>query len=217
MQPGETISPQSEAPEQPATSVPTPMPVDPAPKPTPEPQESFYKPEEASAFTPQTADTTKQQVPADVALSWEASEYVEHEKSGGWYALLVVGTVVIAAIIYFLTSGDWFATGVVVIASVLFGIVAARKPRTLRYEIDSRGIAIGDKHYTFAEFKTFSLVTDTALHSVQLLPLKRFMPPLNIYFPPTDEDKVVQTLGMYLPFDNRGRDAFDRLMGRIRF
>lgn len=150
-------------------------------------------------------------------VSWEASEYVEHEKSAGWYALLLVGSVVVAAAIYFLTKGDVFATAIVVIATVLFGVVAARKPRILRYEIDSQGIAIGDKHYGFTEFKTFSLVADTAIHSVQLLPLKRFMPPISIYFPPSDEEKVVQALGSYLPYEDRGRDSFDRLMGRIRF
>lgn len=207
MQPGETVSPQ-----------PTPQPSAPAPLPAAPPEQteptSFYNPSPATAA--QEMSTAPQPTTAP-RLSWEASEYIDHEKSSGWYVILVFGAIVVSVGVYLLTNGDWFATGVVAIAAVLFGIVAARRPRTLRYEISSQGISIGDKHYAFSEFKTFSLITDTALHSIQLLPLKRFMPPLSMYFPPAEEDNVVQTLGTYLPYENRGHDAFDRLMGRIRF
>jgi hypothetical protein len=209
MQPGETVSPQSTS--QPAAPASAPAPSEPQ---APQEQESFYKSDASSVSAGQGPSQPPVSVPA---LSWEASEYIDHEKSGGWYILLTVGAVVVAVGVYFLTKGDWFATGVVSIAAILFGIVAARRPRTLKYEITGQGIGIGDKHYAFSEFKTFSLITDSALHSIQLLPLKRFMPPLSMYFPPTEEENVVQTLGNYLPYENRGHDAFDRLMGRIRF
>ena len=209
MQPGETVTPQSTS--QPTAPASAPAPSQPQ---TPQEQDTFYKPETVAAHTIQATSQPSASAPA---LSWEASEYIDHEKSGGWYVLLFIGAVVAAVGVYVLTRGDWFATGIVSIAAVLFGIVAARRPRTLKYEISSQGIGIGDKHYAFSEFKTFSLITDTALHSIQLLPLKRFMPPLSMYFPPTEEENVVQTLGNYLPYENRGHDAFDRLMGRIRF
>jgi hypothetical protein len=150
-------------------------------------------------------------------LTWQASEYVDHEKSAGWYVLLAGVTVVIAGLVLLLTGGDIVTAVVVVIAAVLFGVVAARRPRTLDYTIDSHGVTIGDKLYAYADLKTFSLITDTSLHSVQLLPLKRFMPPIGVYFPPEQEEQVVQTLGRFLPYEQRGLDGFDRLMSRIRF
>jgi hypothetical protein len=154
---------------------------------------------------------------ANARLTWEASEYVDHEKTAGWYGLLAAGAVVVAVIAFFLTGGDVVTTVVVLIAAVLFGVVAARRPRTLQYTIDSHGVTIGDKLYPYAELKTFSLITNTPLHSIQLLPMKRFLPPIGLYFPPEHEQRIMETLGGFLPYEERGLDRFDQLMSRIRF
>lgn len=149
-------------------------------------------------------------------IRWEASEYVDHEKANGWYGVLALGAVVIMALVYVLTK-DIYATVMVAIAVILFGVVAARKPRTLMYLVDQTGIKIADKLYVYENFKTFSIIQDGAIHSIQLLPLKRFMPPLVLYYPPDQEKDVVETLGRYIPYQDKGQDTFDRLMARIRF
>ncbi len=178
---------------------------------TTETEGSFYR----------ASETTQKSDPAQSAgkeaFSWEASEYVDHEKSFGWYAVLAGVATVVAALVFIITQGDLMTTIVIVIAAVLFGVVASRRPRTLEYIVDNHGVSIGGKLYAYADIKTFSLITETAVHSVQLLPLKRFMPPISVYFPPEQEDKIVQMLGNYLPYEQGGRDAFDRLMSRIRF
>lgn len=204
MQPGDTISPSPEEKN-------TPQVVSAEPPQT-EQEQSFYKVDEPSGEPESRLEPSTQ---SDVA--WTASEYVDHQKTGGWYLLLGGATVVVIVLVYFLTSGDIVAVSVIAIAAVLFGIVAARKPRTLHYEVGRTGITIGDKQYPFADFKTFSLVTETTIHSVQLSPLKRFMPPLSIYFPPDMEDTITQALGQYLPYAEQGHDVFDRFMSRIRF
>ena len=43
------------------------------------------------------------------------------------------------------------------------------------------------------------------------------MPPLSIYYPPDQEDEIVNVLGMFLPYADAKNDPFDRLMARIRF
>ena len=130
--------------------------------------------------------------------------------------MLVVAAIVVAGLAFLITK-DWTTTTVICVTAVLFGYMAAQKPRTLKYVIDSRGVTIGTKQYPYSMFKTFSVLTDTALHSVQLLPLKRFMPPLSLYYPPDQEDQIVETLVRFLPFATAKNDPFDRLMTRIRF
>ncbi len=153
---------------------------------------------------------------SDEGVSWEASEYIDHEKNAGWYmAMAGISVVVIAAV--FLLTHDVFVMAIIIFAVVLFAVTAARKPRVLRYEVGRNGIIIDTKQYVYAEFKTFSVVSDTALRSIQLLPLKRFMPPLSIYYPPDQEDEIVNVLGMFLPYADAKNDPFDRLMARIRF
>ncbi len=49
------------------------------------------------------------------------------------------------------------------------------------------------------------------------MPLKRFMPPITLYYPPDQEDAVINALAAYLPHEDRTHDPVDRLMRKIRF
>lgn len=164
--------------------------------------------EPQTLFTPSTDDAH---------VSWTASEFIDHAKSLNWY--LIVGIVgVIGSIgVYFWTK-DIVSTAAIAVVAILFAVSAARKPRVLPYTVDEAGIQIGPKHYAFAEFKTFSLIHDSsAFSSIHLLPLKRFAPPVSMYFPPDEEDAIATALSMYLPYEERKADATDRLLKKLRF
>lgn len=149
-------------------------------------------------------------------VSWTASEFVAHEKSLSWYGLLALATLVIAGLVYWL-SRDWLSIGVLVIVAVLFGIIAGRKPRVLDYHLDRSGLTIGGKPYPYRNFKSFSVVDEGAFSSITLVPLKRFLPPMSIYYSPEDQDAIVQVLGQHLPMTHDNGDALDRLTRRIKF
>src|SRR5690606_16687884 len=137
------------------------------------------------------------------------SEFVAHQKGAGWYLLLAVIAIAGAAAIYLLT-GDMVAAGVILFAALAFGIFAARKPRVLRYRVDRDGLHIEDKLYHYGNFKSFAVVEEDAIHSVLLLPMKRFMPALTVYYAPEDEPKIVDALADYLPLQPAQNDLIDR-------
>jgi hypothetical protein len=56
-----------------------------------------------------------------------------------------------------------------------------------------------------------------AFASVELFPLKRFLPLTTIYFSPQDEDAVIDTLSEHVPFEERHRALIDRFIRHIRF
>ena len=205
MQPGETIQPTQTQPDSSPTLPSTEAQVTPA----------ASQPQAANVKDSGQAVSKKQPMEAG-DVSWEGSEYVEHVKPTGWYLALVGLSVLVAAMVYAL-SRDLVTTFVIGITAVLFGVMAARKPRVLSYLVNRNGITIGQKHYTYGMFKTFSVIDDNAIHSVQLLPLKRFMPALSLYYPPELETKIIETLGTYLPFAEGGGDPFDRFMAKIHF
>lgn len=153
----------------------------------------------------------------DTGVSWTASEFISHDKSTGWYALLGLFAIALAALVYFFSHGDKVPTVVVIIVAITFGVMASRKPRELDYSVDERGVQVGDKLYSYAGFRSFAVVQEEAVESIWLMPLKRFTPPLTIYFDPDDGQKIVDVLGSYLPIENRQLDMVDRLMHRIRF
>jgi hypothetical protein len=149
-------------------------------------------------------------------ISWSASEFIAHEKSVGWYLLLVAGGIVAAAIVYILTR-DKISTAVIVIVVIAFGIVAARKPKELTYSLDGKGLTIGDKFYSYDLFKSFAIIEEGAFSSITLMPLKRFMVARALYYAPTDEKKIVDVLADRLPLDDHKDDPVDAFMRRIRF
>ncbi len=220
MQPGDTITPhQPDSDEQakPEVEQPEPKPEHtehkakahtPDAKETPEPSQTWKY--HAEAAVPATTSTSTQSV------NWSASEYIDHQKATSWYLGLIVVTVLACGLIFWLTH-DLITLVVIAIAAALFGVAGARKPRTLEYELNNRGVQIGAKFYDYAGFKSFTVLEEGAINSIQLLPLKRFMPPISLYCPPEQEDAVVGLIGSYLPHEERSSDPIDSLMRKVRF
>lgn len=150
-------------------------------------------------------------------VSWTASEYIEHAKGLGWFVLLGLGLVALVAVVYFATDKDIVATAMVGLAGLIFGIFAARPPKVLQYTISAAGVQIGDKLYPFKEFKSFAVLAEGPLPSLLLLPLKRFLPPITVFYDPKSEDAILNALAEYLPHEDKEPDVVDRLMSRIRF
>jgi hypothetical protein len=149
------------------------------------------------------------------AVSWQAPEFIEHQHGSGWYAALVTTTLVIAVLVY-LTSKDIFATITILVVGVIVGVFAGHKPQQVTYEVGSRGLSINGKLYPYGSYKSFTVLHEGPLSSVNLFPLKRFMPPISAYFVPADEQKVVDALGDNLPYEERKMDNIDRLSRRLR-
>lgn len=149
-------------------------------------------------------------------VTWTASEFIAHEKDSNWYLALAGVSAVIAAIVYLITK-DFVSVAVVVVAAILLGVYGARQPRQLEYHLDSHGIDIGSKHYSYADFRSFSVVPQGAFASIEFMPLKRFAPALSIYYAPNDEDKIISLLSNQLPMEAPRRDLVENLMRHIRF
>jgi hypothetical protein len=166
-----------------------------------------YKPDESGASAEEDSGQT---------ISWSASEYIEHQRGGSWYLLLIIGTAALSAILYLWTK-DYFATGSIIIVGVVLGSVARWKPKQIDYELSSSGLQAGEKFYPLNQFKTFSIVHEGQLSSLVLNPLKRFMPPVSVFFDVNDEEKIMDVIGDHLPMEKGSTDRIDRLSRRLRF
>lgn len=149
-------------------------------------------------------------------VSWQAPEYIEHHHPASWYASLVLASAVLAAVIYFLTK-DIFAVVITALLGAIVGIAASHKPKTITYSLSGSSLSLNSKAYQLKLYKSFSVVDEGEIVSATLMPLKRFMLPLAIYFNHTDTDKIVDALSARLPHDDRPADAVERLASRLRF
>jgi len=149
-------------------------------------------------------------------VSWTASEYIAHEKSAGWYAMLGLVIAAATALVYLVTR-EVVSSAVIAIMGMAFGAFAARKPQELDYVLDNKALHIGPRSYTYDHFKSFTVIEEGVLHSIMLMPLQRFMPPLSVYYDPGDETKIVEALQSYLPYMDRKQDYIDKFMRKVRF
>lgn len=188
-----------------------------SPEPTPETsqQPEVQAPAAVSQPTTDLAQPS-QPVATEGAVTWKASEFIDHQKSAGWFFPLVLIIFGAAAIMYAVTR-NILSTIVVFMGGVAFLVLARQKPRTLSYSLSNTGIQIGEKRYTYDDFRTFSIVQEGALFSVFLEPIKRFMPPISIYFAQEDGEKIFDILASHIPHQEHQPDAVDRFMSRIRF
>jgi hypothetical protein len=162
------------------------------------------------------ANIAQKPIHAARGFSWEGPEYLEHDRSAGWYGLLGLAILIIAAALYFLTK-DYFAIGATIIAGIIAGVYAGRKPNQVTYELTNKGLKMGQKFYAYGTFRSFSLYREGQLSSVNFIPIKRVMPPIAAYFNPKDEQKIIESIGDHLPYDQHKLDTIDRLTRRLRF
>jgi hypothetical protein len=167
--------------------------------------------------TSNPASPENQQKPSSVEpVSWTVSEFVEHHKGTGWYLRLTIAALILAALI-FIATRDKISTATVIIAALAFGIFAARKPRVLEYRLDDTGLTIGSKLYGYDQFKSFAVMDEASTRSIYLMPMKRFMPALSIYYDHKDEAKIVAVLADQIPREDRHADVIDSFMHHIHF
>jgi hypothetical protein len=165
-----------------------------------------------------TAEQTLEETVSDgkPLVSWAAPEFVSHEKSAKWYIVLALVAAIFAGVMFVFTR-EIFSVIVVAVLTVAVGVFGNIKPRDLDYAIFGDGIQVGEKHFSYATFKSFAVIDGEQAPSIQLLPQKRLMVPITIYFAPADTDIIVETLGDFLPFEHKERDFVDKISSRIRF
>ncbi|MDQ3123975.1 MAG: hypothetical protein M3Q14_04835 [bacterium] len=212
-----TVAPAPPAPVLPAAP-PPPSPVVSGEFGIPQGASPSLEPRPTSIPVPATkvVESAPEQSQDEAHAEWTASEYIATPKNSGWFALLAIVSILLAAIVYVVTR-DMISTIVTLILGAMMGIFAARQPRTLQYRIDNHGIYIGERFFSYDSFKSFSIAREQAMGFISLMPLKRFMPPLSIHYEPQDEDHIANTLADYLPYEEHKADLVDNLSRKFRF
>lgn len=228
-------SPSFSAPQPPSpTAVPIPVPQQPmpsvAPVPQPSPAASLESPQPVQAFGGSADDQAAEGEEYDEGsyeededdageleqpVNWQAKEFIHQEKNKSWYMIFGVVLVALLAVATLLMKSPSFAVLLVVIAVVII-VFAKRPPRTMSYSLSEKGLHIGDTLHSFADFKAFGVIHDGLEYSVMLIPTKRFMPGVSVYFPEESGEEIVDMLGSRLPMQDLHLDVIDRVVRTLR-
>lgn len=152
----------------------------------------------------------------DAPVYWSASEYVKYDKNTLWFVGLAVVALAFIAVDFLVFKSYTFSVLVVVMVIAIV-VLSLRPARTIDYTLSGdQGLYIGEKLYHFSEFKSFSLIQDHGQHSLMLIPVKRFLPGVSVYFPEEAGEKIVDIFGARLPMENRKLDIIDIVVQKLR-
>ena len=198
-----------------------------------QPPEDWQQPHESSTNVPhvESHDVQPTQPPAllettddtappassvddEALLRWEGTEYIHQERSILWFIIVGVITLGMVLAALFLLHSYTFALLIPVMAVALF-VYVRRPPEVVQYILSRKGLHIGDRLFTFDQFKSFGIVTHQATHSVALVPRKRFQIAQTIYFPEEIGEQLVDFLAARLPMKEIKPDLVDQLLARI--
>lgn len=149
-------------------------------------------------------------------LAWQASEYVEHEKSMKWFVVLMLVALLLAALAVFLLKNYTFAILIVVMA-IAVAVWAKRPAAEMNYQLNAAGVSVNGKLFAIHDFRAFGVLQDGGIYAVTLLPIKRFSPGVTIYFPHELGEQIVDTLGAVLPMEDMQPDWIDKLTRKLNF
>ena len=166
---------------------------------------------------PDTSEVAESLPSTDTSpITWQASEFVHHDKGAEWF-LGLFGVAILLLMIDVLVIHSWTFGALIVVMAVSATIVARRPPRLLNYSLSLQGVKIDEKAFSFHDFRAFGVVPEGAFYSIRLVPAKRFMPMVSIYFPPEQGESIVDLLGSVLPMEQIELDPIDKFVEKIRF
>lgn len=91
-------------------------------------------------------------------LEWSALEYEEKDRGQDWFWALAV--VVIAGSIAAILFKSYFFAALLMLGGVMLGFFAIKKPETIHYEINNKGIKIRTNLYPYSNIKAFWVRTE---------------------------------------------------------
>ena len=152
----------------------------------------------------------------DGPVQWQAQEYITGDKNPIWYAGL--GVFVIAAVLldWFILKTFFTVSLLAIVIAVVLVVMHVRPARVLNYTLDDETLSIGDQVYQLSDYKSFGVLHDGKENSVHLIPVKRFKPSLQVYFPVEAGEAIVDSLGTKLPMEELHLDFVDRIVHLFR-
>jgi hypothetical protein len=136
-------------------------------------------------------------------LEWSALEYEEKERSPDWFWALgvIVVTSSLAAIIY----GNYFFALLIILSGLLLGFFAIKKPDTVFYELNERGLKIRTRLFPYENIESFWVEDrkpeDPLLYTKSTLFIKSqrlFMPIIAV---PIDDALAPHIRSIFLSYD----------------
>lgn len=151
-------------------------------------------------------------------ITWQAYDHIKEERSSDWYWIVGIVSVSIAILAIFFNN-ILFAL-IVILGAFVSIILSHTKPKILNYEINRRGVKIGDILYTYGNLETFYVIDEDGYDRDRILlkSKKMFMPLIVIPIGENaDPDSIRDFLIEYLDEEEMYEPMSDRIANWLGF
>lgn len=152
-------------------------------------------------------------------ISWDAPDSDYRKKDVSWYWLTIVVAVIILAVAIW--QKNFLFGFFVFIAEILVLVWADKKPATVKFKLNEKGLALGkNKFYSYSELASFGLDDETNVEWPEItLRFKNYIrPSIKVKLPKNRLSEVKKALeAASIPKTDVGTSFFDTLEKLIKF
>lgn len=113
-----------------------------------------FGPKDGTAHNPsKTIETSHKSAFDHAIITWEAPEYVKHEKGKTWFT--VAGVIVLMLVLWGIWSHSWSTSVVFLLLAGVYYLAHTHEPRHLKITISEIGIKVGNACYAYANMRAF--------------------------------------------------------------
>ena len=153
---------------------------------------------------------------SESGIEWQAKEYITADRNPVWYFGLVGFVVATILLDIFVLKTFFTVSALAVVIAVVLVVMHVRPPRMIHYKLDNTGLLVDDQMYPLSDYRAFGVLHDGKENSIHLIPVKRFRPSLQVYFPLESGEALVDYLGARLPMEELQLDFVDRIVRFFR-
>ena len=135
-------------------------------------------------------------------LEWSGLEYEEKERGADWF--LALGIIIFSSVTASIIYHNYFFATLLLLSGILLGFFATKKPDTISYELNERGLKAGTHLYPYENIQSFYIQIGASPKGEILKPTlfikseRAFMPILSIPI----EDNIAEDIHYVLSSQN---------------
>lgn len=164
-----------------------------------------------------TGEITKKTTSSNDSISWQAPEYEYFEKTNDWFWTL--GIITIGLSLASIILKNFLLALFVFIAGFAIALYGARRPKTINFSIDHKGITIDNREiYPYSNLKSFWVEYDPPEKKELIVESKKFfMPRISILLGNTNPQAIRQCLLKYLKEEKSEESLMAIILKIFRF
>ncbi len=151
----------------------------------------------------------------NLPLNWQAPEYHHYKRSVDWFWAVGIITFCLAALSFFF-GNQLFGVLIIIAASILI-YYTIRLPDIINYEINKRGIVVGNNLHPYLTLEAFWIETRNVEPKIILKSKKALMPYIIIPIHDDDVDEVAIILKEFIEEKEMNEPASHKVMEYLGF